>query len=177
MNNTDSKVTPVVNHKRTHTTLIKNIINNDATGENGKSGGEALVKYISRKVTLAEGQDAEDIKVYLTGYRPSGSDIRVYGKFLNASDSDSFDDVDWVELTMSSKSLYSDISQIDDFKEFEYSIPASSLTGPNEEFQYVNSNAVTFTGYKYFSLKIVLLSSLTYRIPRCADVRAICLQK
>jgi hypothetical protein len=173
----DTNVSPVVNTSRVHNIFVHNIINNDSTGEDSNTGGNALNKYITRKVTLAEGQDAEDLKVYVTGYRPPSTDILVYAKLLNASDSDTFDDIEWVPLTMTSKNLYSDTEDRLDFKELEYSIDDANLTGLNGEYQYINSKNVQFTGYKYLSIKIVLLSSDSVVVPRCRDMRAICLQK
>lgn len=177
LTNAVAAASPMVNTNRCHTVYIHNLINNDATGENGKNGGNAMNRYITQKVTLAEGQDAEDLKLFLTAYRPPNSDIKVYGKFLNGNDSDNFDDTAWLELEMTSKSLFSDYEDIDDFKEFEFSLPDSVLTGSNDEFQYVNSKSVTFTGYKYFAIKIVLLGESSVDVPRGKDMRAICLQK
>ena len=42
--------------------------------------------------------------------------------------------------------------------------------------QYTNSQGVTFTGYKFFKIKIVLLSPNTSIVPRVKDLRAIALQ-
>ena len=38
-------------------------------------------------VTLADGLDAEDIKVYVNAYKPANTDIKVYAKILNETDS------------------------------------------------------------------------------------------
>jgi hypothetical protein len=55
-------------------------------------------RYISKTVVLADGQDAEDLVVFLTAYRPQGTNIQVYGKVLNATDSDPFDDKSWTPM-------------------------------------------------------------------------------
>jgi hypothetical protein len=62
-------------------------------------------RYVSKNVILAEGQDAEDLVTYLTAYRPPGTDLKIYGKLLSTSDSDTFQNKEWsalVETTSSS---------------------------------------------------------------------------
>jgi hypothetical protein len=170
-------LSPFVDTNRTHAIFVSNIINNDETGEDGKSGGHALARYISQKVTLAEGQDAEDLQVFITGYQPPASDIAIYFKALHGEDANTFEDRSWIKMELTSRDTFSDASNKDDFKEYEYTMPASVLTGTNEEFQYINSAGVTFTGFKYFAIKIVLLSSSTSEIPRCKDFRVVAMQK
>ena len=50
------------------------------------------------------------------------------------------------------------------------------LTGGNNEYQYT-SDGVTYTGYKFFKIKIVMTTSNTAKSPRIRDYRAIALQK
>lgn len=176
MRTADPKISPVLNAHKTHAIFVHNLINNDYTNEDQNRGGNAIVKHITQKVTLAEGQDAEDLKAFITGYRPPLTDIKLYYKILNGGDSNTFDDINWKEMVLSSKDLYSDVENVEDYKEFEYSIPETQLTGPDGEVQYTNEEGVIFTGFKYFSLKIVLLSDNSVRIPKCKDLRAICLQ-
>jgi hypothetical protein len=68
-------------------------------GEDKKSGGNSAARYLTRKVTLADGFDSGDLRVYLTGYKPSGSGIYVYYKVLSGSDSDVFDDKNYQLMT------------------------------------------------------------------------------
>jgi hypothetical protein len=128
-------------------------------------------------VTLADGQDAEDLKIFLTAYKPGTSDIQLYYKILNAEDSDTLDDQSWTQMTQTTSAVtVSDSENRNDLKEYEYNIPAANLTGTGGEVQYVNSESVTYTGFKYFAIKIVLLSSTTSNVPRVRDFRAIALQ-
>lgn len=172
-----SYVSPIVDASRNHTIIVNNIINNDDTGENGTNGGNALARYMTQKVTLAEGQDAEDLQVILMAYRPPGADLRVYFKAHHAEDSDSMDDRSWFEADKISKDLFSNKENKNDMKDFTFSMPSSVLTGSNGEYQYVNSNGVTFTGFKYFAIKIVMLSEETSLVPRLKNLRVIALQK
>lgn len=170
-------LSPVIDTTRIHSIYVKNVVNNDSTNENGTSGGNALARYITRKVTLGEDQDAEDLLVYLSAYKPVLSNIKVYAKLLHNEDSDLFDDVSWRELVLNSKQFYSDSQNKNDFKEFTYKLNEADLGGENLEYEYVNSNGVTFTGYKYFAIKIVFLTENAAIVPRCKDLRAIALQK
>ena len=147
------------------------------TGEDGMKGGNAINKYISQTVTLADGQDAEDVKVYLTAYRPPGTDVRVYFKAKHADDPDSFDDKYWIPLNKEENggSTYSSLSNRLDFKEYSYTFSNEDKTGPLTEFQYV-SGGITYTGFKYFAVKIVLTATNAAIVPRVADLRVMAMQ-
>ena len=96
--------------------------NTEATDEILNTGN-ADAKYISKKITLAEGQDAEDIRVYLTAFRPANTDVRVFAKIHNKLDPEGFDDKNWTELepvAVDNKPIYSNPSNKRDFVELEY---------------------------------------------------------
>lgn len=169
-------VAPIVDIGRTHSVYVRNLINDDDTGETNPIGGNLTNKYISKIVTLAEGQDAEDMLLYVTAYRPPLTDFKVYVKFKNNEDSDLMTAIDWIELNKATE-IFSSKSITTDYKEFEFRIPEASKTGPNGEFQYTNSQGATFTGFKYFQIKIGLTGSGDKSItPKVADLRAIALQ-
>jgi len=173
---TDSSVSPVLDLFKTSSVIVHNQVNNDSTNETTNSGN-ALSRYISKQVILDEGQDAEDLRVYVTGYKPAGTNIEVYAKILNATDGTPFSEANYIKLEQVTSTLVNS-SSLDplDFKEFEFKIPSASLTGPNGEVQYTASDGNTYTGYKYFAIKIVLLSNNTSLVPRAKDYRAIALQ-
>jgi hypothetical protein len=96
--------------------------NTEATNEILNTGN-ADAKYISKKVTLAEGQDAEDIRVYVTAFRPANTDVRVFAKIHNTQDPEGFDDKNWTELELiatDNKPIYSNPSNKRDYVELEY---------------------------------------------------------
>ena len=66
---------------------------------------------------------------------------------------------------------------LDDFKEYEYRVPASQLSGPNGEIQYqgIQSGNPVFTGFKIMAFKIVMKSVTKSLVPRIKDLRAIAL--
>lgn len=170
-------VSPVIDVRRMGSIIIGNDINNDDTDEAGSLFfGNSHCRYITKVVTLNDGQDAEDINLFITAYKPAGTRIQAYYKIRNAEDSDVFESKVWTQLENISNTAISDTANKSDFKELNYKIADAELTGPNGEVQYVNSEGITFTGYKQIMLKVVLLSENTSLPPRGKDLRGICLQ-
>ena len=98
-------------------------INNSSANEH-LSQGNATSKYISKRVVLADGQDAEDLRVYLSAYKPANTDILVYGKFHNNADPDPFDDKNWTKLELvTDAAVLSNPYNRDDIVELEYKVP------------------------------------------------------
>lgn len=122
--------------------LIKtNLINSSAVGEN-KNTGMAKSKAITKVITLADGNDAEDINVYLTAYKPLGTNIIVYAKILEGSDAEKFEDKDWSILQMvDGVSLYSDSTNQNDYKEYRYTFPTNPITIPAFNLLTTNNTA------------------------------------
>ena len=179
MTTLSNAVSPLLDLARTQNIYIDNLINSNTTNETASSGGEMFNKYISRTITLADGQDAEDINVMLTSYRPPGTDVKVYVKILHSEDAEGFAAKSWTELekTEATSPLYSSLTDRNDFKEFTYNFPDAIKTGTNGEVQYTNGAGAVFTGYKYFAVKIGLLDdSNTAVVPRVADLRCVALQ-
>ena len=102
-----------------------------------KNGGSSETRYITRIVTLADGQDAEDLRVYLTAYKPNGSNIHVYYKVLAAEDNDSMADSRWIPMELNeaqgftAATRYSSSENKNDFLELVYDVPAfpTNLSG------------------------------------------------
>ncbi len=143
--NTFSTVAPVVDTVPVSAVLLKNIINNDYTDETTRYGN-SQVRYISKNVILADGLDAEDMKVYITAYKPTSSNILVYAKILSSDDNQSFDDRDWTLLQqVTEANLYSDSLDESNYIEYEYGFsltpPSSSLVGV-----ITSSSNTTLTG-------------------------------
>jgi hypothetical protein len=144
---------------------------------------------------LADGQDAEDILVYVNAYKPSTANIFVYYKIVHREDSDTFLNARWMPMTQNTAStIISDTENTEDFKEYVYSVktyPTNAqkvtrngvvvnLSGANNTtgvIEYRNSLGARFTGYKYLAIKIVMTNTVTVKPPRITDLRVICLQK
>jgi hypothetical protein len=174
LSSTSPFISPVIDTSRTHSVYVHNLVNDDDTDETNPSGGNLINKYISRTITLGEDQDAEDLKVYITAYKPPGTDIKVYVKLKNSTDPDPFDSKDWIEMDKVADTVSSLVDK-SDFRGFEFKLPDSSLTGALGEVQYV-SNGITYTTYKQYAIKIGLTATNSAVVPRVADLRAIALQ-
>lgn len=115
-------VSPLIDEEDLIFHAYRSLINSDLTNEH-KSNGNAVSKYISKRITLAPGQDAEDLRVYVTAFRPSGTDVKIYAKLYNDLDPQSFENRDWSLLeTITPFSLYSNPDNIDDVIELEYKL-------------------------------------------------------
>jgi hypothetical protein len=115
----------------------KYVINNDYTDEH-TNYGNAYAKHLVTKVSFQEDRFAEDLLVYLTCYRPLGTDFKVYARMHNSKDPEPFDDKDYTLLEQTDGiNVYS--SQVDDsdYIELTYGIPLY----PNAEFTQVNAIA------------------------------------
>jgi hypothetical protein len=161
--------------------------------EYGNAGG-VQTKYISKPVVLAAGQDAEDLKVYLTAYRPAGSDVLVYAKLLSADDPSSIADKSWTLMNIDNSTVYSDYRDVTNYIEYSYSMPNTAPDGSTVlNYQglvvptttgYLAANSViyedsagsSYARFKTFAIKVVLVSDTTARVPRVNDLRAIALQ-
>jgi hypothetical protein len=142
-------------------------------GETSSRGGNALLRYITKPVTLAPGFDAGDIRVYFTAYRPVNSDIYVYYKILDRNDVQQFADGDWQLMTMiSGDSLYS--SSRNDVREF-VAAPGIDLVADNKVSYVSKSSGETYINFYQFAIKIVLSSPDSTRVPYLIDLRAIAL--
>lgn len=84
------------------------------------SSGSSKSKYVSQIITLASGQDAQDLQISITARRPKDTDIKVYVKFLNAQDPDPISSKTWTPMLNNGYDLYTDGSNAGDFKEFVY---------------------------------------------------------
>lgn len=180
LNTTNEYVAPIIRLDNSNVLLLSNIINNDVTDESTRDG-LAKAKYISRVVSLADGMDAEDIKVYVDAYKPKNTNVYVYGKFQNSEDFSDFDSLPWIPLSqVTPEGVYSDPKDQTDFREFEFEIPA---TYKNADGYFIYSGTGAETGeyvrFKKYSIKIVLTTETDYEFnpPKITDLRVIALQK
>ena len=160
---------------------ISNTISTVVQSENLPSGGYLYNKYISKTVTLADGQDAEDLNIKLTVYRPIDTEIKVWVKIKNAEDGDLFDTKPYI-LMEYNKDFYSSGANIGNYIEIDYTFPLSYLgtdpsTGTTEVVNYTRADGTKFYGFKQFAVKIGLFGTDSANIPKVADLRAIALQK
>jgi hypothetical protein len=142
-------------------------------GETSKSGGPALVKYVTKKVVLDAGFDSGDLNVFATAYRPVGTDILVYYKILNRNDTQNFDDSSWQLMTMirNGAPVYSQTRT--DIYEYTF---APGLNGTESGYvKYTSEGGQTYYEFSQFAIKIVLTSSDSTYTPFLNDLRCLAL--
>jgi hypothetical protein len=135
MSTSSEYVSPVIDIGKAKSVFVHNIINNDITGEANSSGGSLINKYISKPVTLADGQDAEDLLVVLSSYKPKTTDVKVWMKVKHAEDTVEFSNNQWVEMAYK-ENLYSSSANKEDYKELTYNVP-NNYKNSNGILQYI----------------------------------------
>jgi len=140
-------------------------------GETSKRGGPAAARYISRRVTLNDGFDSGDIRVYLTAYKPKEAQIYVYVKLLSSSDPETFDDKEWQLLTQLGNANFVSTNS-NDYRELVF---APGVNGVSENAISYISNNVTYNTFRTFAVKIVMAGTNTADVPKIRDLRAIAL--
>ena len=145
LSTSSSLLSPVFDLQGLSFLSMKNMINDSSYNEN-KTTGVAHSRYISKRVTLKEGLDSESIAVYLNAYRPPGTDVEVYAKILNAADPDPFDTKDWSILQIDQPTLYSDVKNRSDFKEYKYTFTKAPASYPKPGTLATSNSSTTVRG-------------------------------
>ena len=162
MTSTKSHLSPVIDLNRASVISVQNRISNTNTNEGSvASGGDAVSKYITKKVDLAD--DADVIKAYLAVNLPTAASVRLYWRVLQGDGTitisgttyTDMNNVPWTEATPIDVIPFNDNPRI--FADAEYSIDP---LGANVSF-----------GSMQF--KVVLNSTNSSRVPQLKDFRAI----
>jgi hypothetical protein len=143
-------------------------------GETSSSGGNALARYITKKVILNQGFDSGDLRVYFTAYRPVNTNIYIYYKILSRNDTQTFDSGKWQLMTTinGGDSIYSQTR--DNTYEF-VAAPGSGGFAQNYVEYISNVTGQTYNNFNQFQIKIVLATSDKTAVPFLTDIRAIAL--
>jgi hypothetical protein len=126
------------------------LINANSVNEH-TSYGYAKSKHISKRITFANGRQAEDILVYLQAYKPSGTNLKIYVKLYNDQDNEYFEDKDWTELKETTGNRFSSSTNLSDFVEYEYGLynyttPHNMSNNAINGIISVSSGSATVTG-------------------------------
>jgi hypothetical protein len=138
-------------------------------GETDKNGGPALARYITRRVTLNDGFESGDLRVYMTAYRPVESNIYVYAKFLSSSDPEAFEDKNWQLLTPIGNSNFVSVNQ-NDYRELVFAPGSQGV--PSNAISYETQTS-SYNTFRIFAIKIVMTTPNTADVPKVRDLRAI----
>jgi hypothetical protein len=134
-----------------------------------EAGGPADAKYITKPITLADGFDAGDLRVFLNINKPGNSDIHVFYKILSGSDTTQFKDRVYQKMECFNP-LLTPSKTDSDFTELEF---RPSLF--NNFVTYQSDAGVTYDSFKTFAIKIVMTSTDPAVIPKVRDLRIIAL--
>jgi hypothetical protein len=136
--NTALYQSPVIDGGKIDMYVIQNKISNTFTTTDANSvvidsevgdNGLAVSRHITTKVAFANNRFAEDIRVYMTAYRPANTNLRVYARVHNSADSEAFDDKAWTPLVyVENEGKFSSNEDRNDLVEYELGLPQYSET-------------------------------------------------
>jgi hypothetical protein len=142
-------------------------------GEDKRSGGNSAIRYFTKRVTLEEGFDSEDLRVYLTTYLPPLSGIQVYYKVLSTGDAETFEDKNWAIMTQLNNATFVSANERD-FRELTFAPGTGNV--PDNYINYT-SGSTTFSDFRTFAIKVVLYGQSSVDVPRFKELRAIALPR
>ena len=122
---------------------------------------------MTKVITLADGFDAGDIRLYMDCNRPVGTDINVYYKVKSGDDTDPFENKKWQLMSKMNDNFSKDQNQIIEL-EFRPSLDVNRIS-------YVE-NGITYPlggKFKYYAIKIVMTSKNASVVPYVKNYRAI----
>jgi hypothetical protein len=129
------------------------VVNNEVKS----NGGNAIARYITRKVTLAPGFESLDLKAYLLANIPSGTSVKVFYKVAPLT-STFFEREIWREFVVESSGTPSESGYV----EYKYKTVGDNALPSNDRF-------------KTFAIKIVMYSTTGVKVPQLRDLRVIAL--
>lgn len=109
--------------------------------------GESNVRYISQPVTLADGQDAEDMRVLVSAFKPPRGKVYVFGRFVNQYDN--LDDVLFTPLKDITPEVNSSRNDRNDIKEFEFRMFNRDEINDTEWVKIFNNSTGADYAFKY----------------------------
>tara|TARA_Y100000817_G_scaffold101669_1_gene79500 strand:+ start:2095 stop:9198 length:7104 start_codon:yes stop_codon:yes gene_type:complete len=137
-------LSPIISTYRNAAIVRKYEINNDSTNETTNLGN-AKSKFISRRVRLADGQEAEDVRLSVALKQPAGSSFKIYFKGqAQEDDGDFYEDLPWVELELDDTNPKGIALSQNQFIDFNWKLPSTALDADGVFTQTVKRvNALT----------------------------------
>ena len=97
------------------------------------SNDDTTSTWVSKEVILKDDLPAEGLRVNLSAYRPAGTVIDVYSRYVRRENSDV--KTDWIRLGLSNPDEYSTKGRLNDYRDFEYNLDESQVTQSYNTFQ------------------------------------------
>lgn len=144
-------------------------------GETSSTGGNSYAKYFTKKVVLAPGNDAGDLRVYLNAYQPIGTGIYVYYKILSSQDSGSaFESGNWQLMTCTNNyNVFS--TNRTNVIEYEYAPGVYNTNQANNYISYTNASGQKFSTFIQFAIKVVMATNDKTNVPYISALKALAL--
>jgi hypothetical protein len=168
-NNALKAATPILDSELSILNVYKyNITNTEATTS----------KWISKEVTLADNLDAVGLKVLLSAYRPAGTFVDVYARFIYPENAEI--QSGWSKLSNSNEGLYSNLLNTRDYREFEYNLTTETNEYSSFQIKIVLRHASAteldaFDVYPSGSAGVDVITPAANIFPHVYDYRAIAL--
>ena len=140
-------LSPMIDTVRADILAVRNLIDPlSSIYDEFYNSSKTRSKYISRIITLADGQDAEDLQIVLSAHRPPNTQIQVWVKFLNADDPESMAEKTWTPMRNLASDVYSDPTNPREYREFVYQAPFSFPLMPTTGTVTCNTTSNTVSG-------------------------------
>ena len=137
-------------------TSIDNELQSSIYSEMFQGAGESNIRYISRVVELAEGQDAEDLKVFVTAYKPVRGRVDVFVRACHRFEE--IEDQVYTPMILVNPEDYSVRGDVNDLKELEYRLMTTTERSTNEYASIITDT--TASDYAYLWTKDFFAESL-----------------
>ena len=98
--------------------------------------------------------------------KPAGVTVSVYYKILSQYDPDTYDEKNWILMSQSSNTTSFALTA-NEFIDYEFDPSTANVN--------YTSNGATYTTFKTFTIKVVMTSTSTTKVPRIKDMRVIAL--
>ncbi len=107
-------------------------------------------QWVTKEISLTDGLYSDGMRVLLSAYRPPGTFVDVYARFVYPENVE--EKSQWYLLENENPQLYSNVSNTRDYRDFEYNFPEDKMTGAGNP-----TAPYTLHGeYTSFQLKFVL---------------------
>ena len=144
LTNVNGAFSPNAAFTDTTTSNVGFVYNAEAYNEANNNGYYRASRYISKNIILAANQDAEDIKVYISAYRPSNTNVYMYARIINTADNEAFSDKAWTKLVETSDTgLLSSQINSHDLVEITYGFNQSAMLYPANTVTNTSITSVT----------------------------------
>ena len=167
MTNTSEITSPIIDLRRATTDLVGNLtttpdtsnsnfidgtsvdneLNSNIYSELFQGAGESNIRYISRVVELAEGQDAEDLKVFVTAYKPARGRIDIFVRACHRFEN--IEDQLYTPMRVVNGEEFSARDNILDTVEYEYRLMTTTERSSDEYSSIISDTSASNYAYTW----------------------------